>query len=110
LNNVLSVLSNEMNAARENLAPAVSSRLPIGILFVVPYIRKNYMEQGRSNLNRHYEVLEAALGPWCETERCHVLWGKYSRDELLEERAYLEWTDGTVGSCPSLDALFCTPL
>jgi hypothetical protein len=107
---LLSVLGQEASAARQNLGTPNARRLPLGILFVVPYILKTNIEHAQDNLTKHYGILEAALGPWCQNEGCQVLWARYSRDELFKEAGCQPWSDGRSGSCPSLDTLLCTPV
>ena len=101
----LALLQSETEKAKLNLGNP--NKLALGILFLVSSIRKGKIEYARNNLAEHYLVLESALGPWCQKEGFEVLWGKYSRDDLLEEKGCSEWSDGTFGSCPSLDTLIC---
>jgi hypothetical protein len=102
----LAILESETSLAKQNLRNP--KKIALGILFLVPSIRIGKIEHARKNLEQHYKVLESAVGPWCEKQEYEVLWGKYSRDQLLEEKGCSEWSDGTFGSCPSLDTLICT--
>lgn len=104
---LFTVVRQELAAAETNL-PKGSADRPLGILFAVPYILETNISDARDHLQLHHDVLARELDPWCARERCHMLWGKYVCEELLEKDACYEWTDGHVGSCPSVDILICS--
>jgi hypothetical protein len=108
---ILARLRKEADAAHQNLpAPSspTSGAIAIGILFLVPYVLKRHIGRARDNFNKQKDDLQAVLNSWCEAEKAQVLWGQICRQELLEEQGCYAWSDGQMGSCPSLDVLICT--
>jgi hypothetical protein len=113
VNKLLSVLEQEMKAARQALPTIPTLELPafgLGILFVTPYILKTNISVAHDNLTKHQKALEEGLGRWCDQTGSQVLWARYVREELLHESGCYRWSTGETGSCPSLDTLICTPL
>jgi hypothetical protein len=108
---LLAVLEQETNAVQQALPTALVPERPnigLGILFVTPSILKANIATAQNNLTRHHEAIAEGLGRWCEQKGFHILWARYVRADLLQESGCYQWSDGQIGSCPSLDTLICT--
>jgi hypothetical protein len=112
LNQLLAVLEQETNSAQQALPDVPNAERPefgLGILFVTPSILKAHIAIAQVNLTKHHKALAEGLCLWCERKGYHVLWARYVRADLLQESGCYEWSNGQIGTCPSLDTLICTP-
>jgi hypothetical protein len=102
-------LEQELQAAQKAI-PTVPTPtdVAVGILFVTPWILQAHIDAAADNLNKLHQSLAANLELWSQRTKAHVLWARYTREELLQYSGCYEWGDGRTGSCPSLDTLICT--
>lgn len=74
----------------------------LGILFIVPYLHKSYVDKAEQMLQKYYRTMENRLKKL--ENGYHVVWGKYYNPRLLQENAFNTPRDNAN---TNLDILVC---
>jgi hypothetical protein len=103
----LNLVRKEYSAARANMR---SVNHTLGIVFMVPAVMHESLDQAEETLYHYYQMIDLCLREFAiENPELQFLWAKYIRKDLLEEWAFSDERQEDFGcSRPGVDMLICS--